>query len=188
MIQIEVDRNDVRALQLKLRHMQKKAPGQLKNAINKTATATKQFFYEDIEASYTVKKGRFKRELKVQRASAEKLDATITVTGRPLTIRRFKTSAPRSGGRADIVRGGLKNLKSSRGGSAFVAKGGRFSGLMVQRESKDRDSVKVLKSNSVPKMTEMVYKGEGGAREALEPKIQDRLHKEIDAVMRRIAG
>ena len=49
----------------------------------------------------------------------------------------------------------------------------------MQRKTKDRFPLKVLRSNSVPKMLEKVYSGERGIEGELAPVIQRTLHDEI---------
>ena len=48
----------------------------------------------------------------------------------------------------------------------------------MQRETEDRYPIKVLRSNSVSKMLESVYKGK--VNSAVEPVIQETLHSEIE--------
>ena len=114
------------------------------------------------------------------------MDATIKSKGRPPTIQNFKTSAPKSGGRADIVKSGLKTIAPKGGGKAFIGPGGKIAGLMVKRESKARDSIKVLHGPSVPKMVEKIYKGERGGQGDMESKVRERLHKEILAEVEKL--
>ena len=163
-----------------------KAPQRLKNAINRTATQAKKMLVAGRSAGYTVKAARFNQDIKLYRASAARLDATIKSKGRPPTIKSFKTSAPKSGGKADIVKTGLKQIAARGGGKAFIGPGGKVSGLMVKRESKSRYPLKILHGPSVPKMVEKIYKGERGGQGNMEPKIRERLHKEITAELEKL--
>ena len=177
---IEVDQADLRRITRAL-HNAEKAPQKLKNAINRTATQAKKMIMAGRSAGYTVKAGRFNQDVKLYRASAARLDATIKAHGKPPTIKNFKTSAPKSGGKADIVKSGLKQIAPRGGGKAFIGPGGKIAGLMVKRESNARDSITVLHGPSVPKMVEKIYKGERGGQGDMENKIRERLHKEIMA-------
>ena len=137
-------------------------------------------------AGYTVKTKRFNQDVKLYRASAGRLDATIKAKGRPPTIQRFKTSSPKAGGKADITKSGLKTIAPRGGGKAFIAPGGKVAGLMVKRTSKERNSIEVLHGPSVPKMVEKIYKGERGGQGDMENKIRERLHKEVMAEMEKL--
>ena len=182
---VEVDQADIKRIQRAL-HNAEKAPQKLKNAINRTATQAMKMVKAGRSAGYTVKAGRFNQDIKLYRASAGRLDATIKSHGRPPTIQNFKTSAPKSGGRADIVKSGLKTIAPKGGGKAFIGPGGKIAGLMVKRESKARDSIKVLHGPSVPKMVEKIYKGKRGGQGDMESKVRERLHKEILAEVEKL--
>lgn len=178
-IRIEVDKTDMRALQLKMRNMMEKTPSRLKNAINRTGTQAVKMLTAGARGGYTYK-GTIRKELKIQKANPSHLDYTITASGRPHTLSKsFKTSAPKSGGKADVTRSGLKKLITSTGGAAFVPSAGKAEGLMAQRKGSSRFPIRVFYGNSVPKMVEKVYQGERGGQGDLEPKIQKVLHDEI---------
>lgn len=110
-----------------------------------------------------------------------KLYAVIRSKDKPLTITRFHATAPKSGGKADIVKSGLKELIGPKQIKAF-----KRGGLIMQRKSADRYPVKVLRSVSVPKMLEKVYEGERGIEGALGPEIQRTLHDEIRKEVRKL--
>lgn len=185
-IYIEVDQNDLHKVTAKLKDMEK-APRHLRNAINRTATQAMRMIKQGRGKGYTIKAGRFNQDLgKIQRATAEHLDATIRAKGRPPTLKEFKTSYPKAGGKADITKSGLKKLVTDSGGAAFIPSGGSAAGLMAQRRGSDRYPIKVLYGNSVPKMVEMIYKGERGGQGNMEDKIRKRLHEEILAEIAKI--
>jgi len=183
---IEVDKADLKYVMKKLQNAEKNAPRVLRNAINRTATAAMQMIKKGRSQGYTIAAGRFNSQIKVQRANASHLDATIKSSGRPHTLKNFKTSTPKSGGKADITKSGLKKLSGSRGGAAFVPTSGRAAGLMVQRRGKSRFPLKVFSANSTPKMVEQIYKGERGGQGDMEEKIKRRLHEEIEKEIAKI--
>lgn len=185
-IYIEVDKADLRYVTKKLQDAEKNAPRVLRNAINRTATAAMQMIRQGRSQGYTISAGRFNSQIKVQRANASHLDATIKASGRTHTLKNFKTSMPKSGGKADITKSGLKKLESARGGSAFVPSSGKAAGLMVQRKGKARFPLKVFTTNSTPKMVEQIYKGERGGQGDMEGKIRKRLHEEIEKEIAKI--
>ena len=97
----------------------------------------------------------------------------------PLTVPRFSYRGNKKGkggsaAAADIVKGGLKEIVGGMGIKAFKA-----NGLIMQRRGKERLPVKVLHSNSVPKMIEKVYEGERGVEGALREPINEALHAHI---------
>lgn len=174
MITYEVSQRDLRYVQRKLQGMEEKAPRVIKNAINHTAKEARKKLAVGAQRSYTVKSGGFNSRMKIQNATNSRLYAVIRAKDRPLTITRFRTTAPKGGGRADIVKGGLKELTGPKKIKAF-----KRGGLIMQRKTKDRFPLKVLRSNSVPKMLEKVYSGERGMEGELAPVIQRTLHDEI---------
>ncbi len=183
---IEVDKNDLKYVQKKFRDAPKNAARVLRNAINQTATVANRKIKSGRSAGYTIKAGAFNSEIKIQRANLGHLDATIKSQGRPRTIQQFKTSKPKSGVKADITKSGLKSLVNSAGAAAFVAPGGAAGGLIVQRETKARYPLKVLHSNSVPKMVEKIYQGERGGQGDLQPFIEKTLHDKVQEQVKKI--
>lgn len=185
MIQYDIDRSDLQRVSESLRGAEKKVPRVIKNAINHTAKKAKKELAAGAQASYTVKSGGFNSRMKIKNATMRNLSATIGVKGKTLTIGRFHTTAPRSGGKADIKKGGLKALKlplgDKRESKAFKRKG-----LIMQRTTEERYPVKVLRSVSVPKMLEKVYTGESGIRGALDPLIEKTLRDEIESEIRKV--
>lgn len=174
MITYEVRRRDLRYVQRKLQGMETKAPRVIKNAINHTAREARKKLAAGAQGAYTVKSGGFNSRMKIQNATNSRLYAAIRSKDRPLTITRFHATAPKGGGRADIVKGGLKELVGPKNIKAF-----KSGGLIMQRKTKERYPLKALRSNSVPKMLEKVYSGERGIEGALAPVIQKTLHDEI---------
>ena len=179
MISYEVNQADLQRVTKALKGMEKKAPRVIKNAVNHTAKIARKELYAGVSKGYTVKSGGFNKRVKIENATNSKLYAIIKAADRTMTIGRFKTSAPKKGAKADIVKKGLKEIVGSHHIHAFKLKGGAAGGLIAQRKGPERNPIKILRSNSVPKMLEMVYKGERGTRKALDPVIKQTLHDEI---------
>lgn len=179
-IYVEVDQADIRRVTSKLKNMEK-APRYLRKAINRTATEAIRKIKAGRSQGYTIKAGRFNQDIKVQRASVAHLDATIRSAGNMPTIKgNFKTSTPKKGAKADIVKTGLKTIQPiGGGGKAFVAPGGRAAGLIVRRKTKNKKPLEVIKGNSVPKMVEKIWEGERGGQGNLQESVQERLHEEM---------
>lgn len=174
MISYEISREDLRYVQKRLKRIETEAPKVFKNAINRTAKEARKKLAAGAQGAYTVKNGGFNSRMRIQNATNTKLYAVIRSKDKPLTITRFHATAPKSGGKADIVKSGLKQLIGPKQIKAF-----KRGGLIMQRKSADRYPVKVLRSVSVPKMLEKVYEGERGIEGALGPDIQRTLHDEI---------
>lgn len=176
-IYIEVDKNDLRYIQRKFRETPKNAKRVLRSAINQTATAAMKKIRKGGAAGYTIDRGAFKSQINVQRANLSHLDATIKSQGRPRTLQRFKHDVPSSA--ADITKSGMKNIINSVGAKLFVASGGDADGRIVQRETKKRYPLRVIVSNSVPKMVEKIYEGERGGQGDMQPFIEKTLHEKV---------
>jgi len=185
-IYIEINQADLKKVTSKLKDLEK-APNHLKNAINRTATQAMKMIREGRSQGYTIKAGRFNKDIRIQRANAAHLDATIKASGRPPTLSKsFKTSYPKAGGKADITKSGLKRLVTATGGAAFIPPGGKAAGLMAQRRGSERHPIKVLYGNSVPKMVEKIWEGERGGQGEMEDKVRKHLHEEIQKEIARL--
>ena len=110
MITYEVSQRDLRYVRRKLQGMEKQAPRAIKNAINHTAKEARKKLAAGVQGSYTVKSGGLNSRMKIQNATNSRLHAVIRAKDRPLTITRFHATAPKGGGRADIVKSGLKEI------------------------------------------------------------------------------
>ena len=181
MISYEISREDLRYVQRRLKRIETEAPKAFKNAINHTAKEARKKLAAGAQGAYTVKNGGFNSRMRIQNATNTKLYAVIRSKDKPLTITRFHATAPKSGGKADIFKSGLKVLIGPKQIKAF-----KRGGLIMQRKSADRYPVKVLRSVSVPKMLEKVYEGERGIEGALGPEIQRTLHDEIRKEVRKL--
>lgn len=173
MIRVEVDRKDLRYVQKKLGHLRKETPKVVCRAVNKTASQSKTMLATKVREEYTVKSGKFKRNMNIKKATYSLPEAEIRAHGSPMGITSFKTSAPKkAGGKAAIIKGnGLKQLIKGQI-KAFKGPGGQ----MYQRKGPKRLPIKKLFSNSAPKMIEndRVY-GQ------LKPEIESILQKNIEA-------
>lgn len=188
MIVYEVNRAELEYVEKKLGNMKSKAPQVFKNAVNKTARQARKRIAQSAKGAYTVKQVGFNSHMKIRAATTGNLTASVDADGKPLTVIRFKNRGGRpnkggAGAAADITNSGLKQIVSAKGGKAF-----KKNGLVMQRKGKDRFPLKVLHSNSVPKMIEKIYKGERGMAGALREPIQSDLRKNIEAEVRKIVG
>ena len=149
MIEYQVDEQMLEEVQAKLGEMKSKAPTVISRALNKTATTARVDLANKAQATYTVKSGGFKKDMTIRKASAGRLEAVIHSEGKPLSINKFKTTAPKkSGAKASIIKGG--GLKQLIYGNIKAFKGPN--GHIYQRRGKERKPIKKLSSNSIPKM------------------------------------
>ncbi len=180
MITYEVNKADIARVQKKLGNLKSKAPIVIKNAINKTAKDARSEIASGLQAAYTVKIGGITSRIPIQYATAGNLVAILRSRDRTLTVPRFSYRGNKKGiggaaAGADIVRSGIKPIQMDN------IKAFKRGGLIMQRRGPERLPVKVLRSNSVPKMVEKVYKGERGLKGALDEPIKKSLHDNISA-------
>lgn len=180
MIEVRVDEASLSKVQKRLGTMKSKAPMVISRALNKTAVSARQRLAARAQQAYTVKSGKFKKNMEIKRANSGNLVAEIRSEGKPMNITNFKYTAPKSGAKAQIVAaGGLKQLIMGNI-KAFKGK----NGLIWQRRSEARLPVKPLKSNSIPKMIGSEKRVYG-----IEKKnIESDLHKYMEAQIKMLVG
>lgn len=180
MITYRVDSNDLKRVTRALTKLKNSTPSNLRNAINRAATRVRREIIGEAKAGYTLK-GLKLASVDLFRATPSLLVATLKAQGRPRQLKEYKSSAPKSGVRAAVVKGAGKTVKGdSEAGAAFIATGGRVAGMIVQRTSRKRYPLKVLHADSIPKIVEMVFEGKGDSGQAaVEPKARQILYEEI---------
>lgn len=185
----EFDKKDIAFVLKKLRGAEEKAPRVFRNAINRTAADAKRKLADGAQGAYTVKRRDFNSHMPIRKAEVGRLSAEITAQGEMLSVTDYKTTAPPSGAKADIVKTGLKQIHRY-GNKAFLMRGKSKKGnkpfLLAIRVGKTRLPVQVLHANSLPKMLEKVYLGDRGIWGAMDPIIQKKLHDEITAEVKRL--
>lgn len=179
MIEISYDRDMLSQVERKLGRMKRDAPKALKNAINQTARQAMADLKKQVRKQYTVKAGKVSKAMKLQRATNTKLDATIFVKGKPLNITSYKTSTPKKGAKAQIVKdGGLKRIVGPKEITAFSG----LNGLIWQRKTKDRYPIVPLKSIAIPKAVGSERRVYG----VVKPYIKENLKRNVDTQVRKI--
>lgn len=157
MIRIEINQRELNRIDQKLAQIGKKTPVVVSRALNKTAVSARVRLKNRAQAAYTVKSGKFNKNMNIKKASYGYLCAEIRSEGSPLSIDNFKVSKGKRNIRAQIVAGGgLKTLKKGNI-SAFVGvtkneTAKDLNGKIYQRVGKSRYSIKKLSSNSIPVM------------------------------------
>jgi len=127
-----------------------KAGKYIARALNKTATSARVKLGGKAQESYTVKSGGFKKDMRIDKATAGNLVAVIHSEGNTLDVPKFKWSHPKSGVKIDVVKSGLKTM-GKYGNTAFYGRG-KLNGQVYVRKGKDRLPIEKLKSKSVPYM------------------------------------
>lgn len=203
MITIQADPKDLERILRKLNGLGKEAQAAVRNAVNDTATSARRLLAKQAQQQYTVKSGGFNKHAKIKKATLSKLTATISVQGKPLTQPRYHTTAPKSGVKTEVIKGGgLKELVNSAGNKAFkskVATGSKnvkgtadakdkTTAMILQRVGAARYPLRSFHGPSVAKMVEKVYSGGQVTDEGLKAEIarlyQENLQKQIDKAVR----
>lgn len=182
-VRYEIDQKTLQDVQRRLGEMRDKAPTVIARALNRTAISARQKLVSGMRSAYTVKSGGAKSDMAISKASPGNLEAEVRSQGSPMHIPKFHHSAPKAGARAGIKQGGLKQINVN-GNRAWKGK----NGLVWARTGESRLPIKALMSNSVPKMVEMVYTGESGVGEALQPVIEERLKAEMERQIKFLVG
>ncbi len=181
MIEISYDQNMLAQVEKKLGKMKREAPKALKNALNQTARQARTDLKNQVRKQYTVKAGKVSQAMRIQRATNSKLNATIFVKGKVLNITNYKTSTPKKGAKAQVVKdGGLKQIIGPKGITAFQG----INDLLWQRRGKERYPIKPLKSLSIPKAVGSEKKVYG----IVKPDIKKNLKANVNAQVRKILG
>ncbi len=185
MITVEVNHADLEYVRGRLRGLEDQAPKALKEAVNKTAKEARKRLAQKAQERYTVKNAGFNAHARIQNATLSNLTATIKVKGKPLTLPRFHVTKPKSGVRAEVLKGnGLKQLVNSYGNKAFmgtVASGTKSTGMVLQRKGKSRYPLHGFHGPGVAKMLEMVYKGGQITDSGLRAEIERLYHENVEA-------
>lgn len=180
MIEYQVDEQMLAEVQAKLGEMSRKAPTVISRALNKVAVTARVDLANKAQATYTVKSGGFKKDMTIRKASAGRLEAVIHSQGRPLDIEKFHVTAPqKAGAKANIIKGnGLKQLIKGNI-KAFKGKGD-LHGKIYQRVGKERNPIKKLKSNSIPKMIGNEQRVYGIVKPSIDRNLQHYVEQQIE--------
>lgn len=139
----------------------------MKKAVNESAKKAKEKIYHQVKKKYTLKSGSFsKQNLELKRATVSNPQAIITVEGKPLSLSaayRIVKNGKRTPAKAAVKRGALKPIQKGdlKGFVTQVQSSNieTFHHGIFQRKSKKRFPIKERYGLSVPKASEMVYRG-----------------------------
>lgn len=178
-LKYDINQADIQAVQKALKDEPLRAKRIIADSLNKQAGTTKNELKISVQSAYTVRTAGVNARVKIQRASPNHLEAWLKIGGRTLTLTRFHTTAPKTGAKAEVIKGsGLQKLVKG-GIKAF-----KQHGFIMQRKKKTRTPLKVLRGPSVPKMMEMIYLGKRGHGPVYEDVVHH-LHEDVLARLRK---
>ena len=197
-LQFEFDQGNLREIENKLGHMKSEAPKALKDALNKTAKEGRKDLGAKAQQVYTVKTGGINSQMKIKNASTGNLTAVINVRGASTEMKkisyrggsggaRLTTTINKNNGakawergfRGNIAKKGQKRKKKTSKGDV----GSAVTHIaLAAREGKARLPIKPLYTLSVPSM----IGNQKDVYNAVEPKIQSNLEKNVDEQIKKI--
>lgn len=191
MITYEYDQNTLAKVEKKLGSLKSEAPKALKNAINQTAKQARKDLATEAQKTYVVKSGRFNKAMTIKNATQSSLEATIKATGAPMELKDYKVSpatARTGANRPDLTKakvlkaGSMKGLQKGNI-KAFVAKFASGHASVAQRRGNARLPLKVLFSNSIPKMLGNEKRVYGVVRPTIEQNLQENIDKQVRKIL-----
>lgn len=181
MVVIEVD-DRLSYVEKRLGNLSDKAPKVVCKAINETAKWARREIAKEAQKAYLVKSGKFNKSMEIENARYSNLEATIKSEGETMELFAFKYSSGKKATKAQVLKSGsLKKLEKS-GIKAFVAKFASGHKTIAQRQGEDRLPIKVLFSNSIPKMLGNEKRVYG----IVEPRIESELDKRIEKHIKKV--
>lgn len=199
--EFELDKRQLRLLELKLNNMKQEVPKILKKAVNETAKQARLDLAEEAQKTYTVKNAGFKKALKIKNATNGNLTATLKVTGAPLPLKSFQISKAGGGVRAKVLKSGTLKPLEVGGIKAFVGnvakrgqvrkkdtakgkKGTQVTHIAVaQRQTREKLPIKTLWSNSIPTMIGNEARVYGVVKPNIQENLQKNIHRQIDKIL-----
>lgn len=111
---------DVKKVQLFLRSLSSQGTKRATSrALNKTGVTVRAEAARRIQQKRNLRIGEIKKQMRLERATVNKLLTTVTVSGRPISIRHFATAGKR-GVTVKIERGGKRTRLQRNGNKAFI--------------------------------------------------------------------
>lgn len=191
MITYEYDQNMLAKVEKKLGSLKSEAPKALKNAINQTAKQARKDLAKEAQKTYVVKSGRFNKAMTIKNATQSSLEATIKATGAPMELKDYKVSpatVQTGPNRPDLTKAKVLKAGSMKGLQkgdikAFVAKFASGHASVAQRRGRSRLPLKVLYSNSIPKMLGNEKRVYGVVRPNISKNLQENVDKQVRKIL-----
>lgn len=186
MLTFELDEITVRDIELRLGVLRAKAPTALKNAINMTAKDARTGLWAKANATYTIKKGGFNKDMKLTPANVGNLEAVLLTRGAPIEMIKFRVTDRKGTPRVEILRGQVKSM-GDRSFVNNVAKKGTHTHVAVAKYVGGKDSrLKIQKKFSVS--SPIMIGNERRVYGIVEPNIIKNLQSNVDKQVNKILG
>lgn len=186
MLTFELDEITVRDIELRLGALRAKAPTALKNAINATAKDARTDLWAKANATYTIKKGGFNKDMKLTPANVGNLEAILLTRGAPIEMIKFRVTDRKGTPRVEILRGQVKSM-GDRSFVNNVAKKGTHTHVAVAKYIGGKNSrLKIQKKFSVS--SPIMIGNERRVYGIVEPKIIENLQNNVDKQVNKILG
>jgi len=186
MLTFELDEITVRDIELRLGALRAKAPTALKNAINMTAKDARTDLWAKANATYTIKKGGFNKDMKLTPANVGSLEAILLTRGAPIEMIKFRVTDRKGTPRVEILRGQVKSM-GDRSFVNNVAKKGTHTHVAVAKYIGGKDSrLKIQKKFSVS--SPIMIGNERKVYGIVEPNIIKNLQNNVDKQVNKILG
>lgn len=186
MLTFELDEITVRDIELRLGALRAKAPTALKNAINMTAKDARTDLWAKANATYTIKKGGFNKDMKLTPANVGNLEAVLLTRGAPIEMIKFRVTDRKGTPRVEILRGQVKSM-GDRSFVNNVAKKGTHTHVAVAKYIGGKNSrLKIQKKFSVS--SPIMIGNERRVYGIVEPKIIENLQNNVDKQVNKILG
>jgi len=186
MLRFELDEITVRDIEFRLGALRAKAPTALKNAINMTAKDARTDLWAKANATYTIKKGGFNKDMKLTPANVGNLEAVLLTRGAPIEMIKFRVTDRKGTPRVEILRGQVKSM-GDRSFVNNVAKKGTHTHVAVAKYIGGKDSrLKIQKKFSVS--SPIMIGNERRVYGIVEPKIIENLQNNVDKQVSKILG
>ena len=186
MLRFELDEITVRDIEFRLGALRAKAPTALKNAINATAKDARTDLWAKANATYTIKKGGFNKDMKLTPANVGNLEAVLLTRGAPIEMIKFRVTDRKGTPRVEILRGQVKSM-GDRSFVNNVAKKGTHTHVAVAKYIGGKDSrLKIQKKFSVS--SPIMIGNERKVYGIVEPNIIKNLQNNVDKQVNKILG
>ena len=186
-VSFELDQITVANIEARLGALKAKAPTALKNALNATAKDARTDLWAKANATYTIKKGGFNKDMKLKPANAGNLEATLLTRGAPIEMIKFRIKGQyakeaTTDVRMEILRGQVRSM-GKRSFVNNIAHGGRH--IAVAKYVGGKDSrLKIQKKFSVS--SPVMIGNEKRVYGIVEPNIVSNLQKNVDRQVEKI--
>ncbi len=182
-------------LRRRLGNMAPEAKKVMRMTVNDTAMQTRKLLNDKARERYVVKKTKFNKSLKLDRATNATLTATLSAKGKPLPLSAFEVrkNGKRKSGQGHQLQSTSLTPISKNGNKTFLItlRGSRSDGIMYKhrglfyRPTDNPFPILQVYGSSVPTMigNRQVY---GRLKPVIQSELQKNLQRHIDLVLRRI--